>query len=212
MNWRRSSLAAIQRPLVIWLPRYAIVNLAEYAPDFYDWYSNVYEFIPPAKDFEQEKGRFITEFTKNDVHPADRMTNAEKQEWLHTLTALLAENSTHNSFRAQLLGNAGRLHQAIGNFDDALEQYGQSLEISQEIGDNAGLCATLFTIGHIHWQKEEKQEAMGAWVQVYLVAKKLNLAQALQALEGLAKQLDLDGGMAAWLAQVEKITTQGHRA
>lgn len=44
LNWRRSALASIARPLVIWLPQYAIAQVAEYAPDFYDWYSNVYEF------------------------------------------------------------------------------------------------------------------------------------------------------------------------
>ncbi|MEA3469722.1 MAG: tetratricopeptide repeat protein [Thermodesulfobacteriota bacterium] len=244
LNWRRSSLAAIGRPLVIWLPRYAIDNLAEYAPDLYDWYSNVYEFIPPAEDLKQEKSRFITEFTKNEVHPAQRMNNAEKQEWLHTLTALLAENPDHNAYRAELLGNLGRLHYAIGNLDDALEQFRKELTIRQDIGDKAGegttlnntsqiytarndydkalsflnkslniqqetndlagLCSTLFNIGLIHLQKEDTKKALDTWVQVYLLAKKLHLVQALQSLESLAKHLNLEGGLDGWQALAEK--------
>lgn len=245
LNWRRSSLAAIGRPLVIWLPRYAIDNLAEYAPDLYDWYSNVYEFIPPAEDLKQEKSRFITEFTKNEVHPAQRMNNAEKQEWLHTLTALLAKNPDDNAYRADLLGNSGNLHYAIGNLDDALEQFGKeltirqnigdkvgegttlnnisqiytvrgdydktlsflnkSLKIQQESGDLAGLCTTLLNIGHIHLQNEETKKALDTWVKVYLLAKKLHLAQVLQALESLAKHLNLEsGGLDGWQALAEK--------
>ena len=68
----------------------------------------------------------------------------------------------------------------------------------QEIGDNAGLCATLFNMGHIHRQNEEQQEAMTAWITVYKMAKSMGLAQALQALERLAGQLGMEGGLDAW--------------
>ncbi|MGB5686549.1 MAG: hypothetical protein WBM35_12095, partial [Candidatus Electrothrix sp.] len=53
LNWRRSALAAVGRPLVIWLPRHALDSMAEYAPDLYDWYSNVYEFASPKEEAEE---------------------------------------------------------------------------------------------------------------------------------------------------------------
>jgi len=358
LNYRRSSLAAIQRPLVIWLPRYAIDKLAEFAADFYDWYSNVYEFIPSAEDVDQITSRFVTEFESKNVHPAERMSSTEKQKWLHTLTALLDENPDQNKFRAKLLDSLGRLHQAIGNLDNALEHYEQSLSIQQEIGDKAGegstlnnisqifkargdydtalkylkqsldirqeigdksgegttlnnisgiyhangdydtalkylkqsldiqqeigdkagegttlnnisqiydsrgdydtalkylkqsldirqeigdkagegstlnnisaiyhangdydtalkylkqsldiqqeigdiagLCATLFNIGHIHYQNKEIPQSLKTWVEVYRLAKPMNLAQALDALENLAEQIELPGGTDGW--------------
>nr|WP_324292859.1 hypothetical protein [uncultured Desulfobacter sp.] len=81
----------------------------------------------------------------------------------------------------------------------------KSLAIRQEIGDISGLCATLFNMGHIHWQNDEPKEAMSAWVSVYGLAKKINLAQALEALENLADQLKLPGGMNGWETLLDKM-------
>ena len=72
----------------------------------------------------------------------------------------------------------------------------------------AGLCATLFNIGHIHYQNEEIPQAMKAWVEVYRRAKSMNLAQALDALGNLAEQLGLAGGLEGWekvAKQIEKM-------
>ena len=91
------------------------------------------------------------------------------------------------------LNNLATLSHARGDYDTALDYLKQSLAILREIGDQAGLCATLFNIGHIHMQKQEVQEAMSAWLHVYLIARQIGNAQALQALEGLAKQLGQPG-------------------
>jgi hypothetical protein len=47
LNWRRDAYARLGRPLVLWLPAYAIRFLARNAPDFYDWHSGLYEFDTP---------------------------------------------------------------------------------------------------------------------------------------------------------------------
>lgn len=62
----------------------------------------------------------------------------------------------------------------------------------------AGLCATLFNLGHIHAQKGEVQQAVSAWLTVYGIAKQINLAQALQALSALAPHLGLPPGLDGW--------------
>lgn len=72
-----------------------------------------------------------------------------------------------------------------------------SLKIRQEIGDMAGMCPTLFNMGHIHWQNEEKKEAFAKWIAAYQIAKKIGFAQALDALDSLAKKLGGDG-LAFW--------------
>ncbi len=149
VNWRRSALAAINRPLVIWLPRFALDKLAEHAPDFYDWYSNVYELASSAEELTQITEGFRTEFG-TDVHPADRLSKEEKQDWLHTLTALLDEHPERNGYRAKLLHDAALLHQAIGNYDDAFDLYKQSLIIRQEIGDEQGEGALLNSISNAY--------------------------------------------------------------
>ncbi|MEZ5535026.1 MAG: hypothetical protein R3F02_05310 [Thiolinea sp.] len=68
----------------------------------------------------------------------------------------------------------------------------------------AGLCATLFNMGHIHRQNEEVQEAVSAWVTAYQLAKKMNLAQLLEALENLAPRIGLEGGLAGWEALAQR--------
>ncbi|MCI5122399.1 MAG: tetratricopeptide repeat protein, partial [Candidatus Electrothrix sp. AUS4] len=104
------------------------------------------------------------------------------------------------------LNNISALYHARGDYETALDYLKQSLAIRREIGDVAGLCATLFNMGHIHIQNEEVQEALACWVQVYQRATKINLAQALAALENLAGQLGLEGGLDGWAKLAERFT------
>jgi len=96
------------------------------------------------------------------------------------------------------LNNISALYHAQGDYETALAYLKQSLAIQQQIGDKAGLCATLFNMGHIYMQNKQVQEAVGAWVTVYLIAKQMNLAQALKALADLAPQLGLPEGLEGW--------------
>ncbi len=102
------------------------------------------------------------------------------------------------------LNNISQIYDAKGDYDTALSFLKQSLAIRQDIGDTAGLCVTLFNMGHIHLQNEEKEQAIMAWVTVYRLAKPMQLAQVLQALEGLTEQLGLAGGLDAWEALAAK--------
>ena len=91
------------------------------------------------------------------------------------------------------LNNISQIYKVRGDYDTALHYLSDSLKIMQDIGDKSGECATLFNIGHIHWQANERQQAKQKWIQVYQIAKKINLAQVLAALESLAKQLGGEG-------------------
>ncbi|RMF01301.1 MAG: CHAT domain-containing protein [Chloroflexi bacterium] len=108
------------------------------------------------------------------------------------------------------LNNISQIYDARGDYDTALAYLERSLKIRQEIGDAAGLCATLFNMGHIYLQNEQVNEALSAWVTVYQLASRMNYAQALQALEGLARNLRLDEqlgvppGLAGWAALAQR--------
>jgi len=95
------------------------------------------------------------------------------------------------------LNNISQIFKARGDYETALDYLQQSLTIQREIGDLAGSCATLFNMGHIHWSNEDKQQAYAHWLQVYAIAKKIGEAQALAALESLAKHLGGEG-LAFW--------------
>ncbi len=49
------------------------------------------------------------------------------------------------------------------------------------------------------------QEAVGAWVTVYTIAKSMNLAQALQALSKLAPTLGMPEGLDGWEQLAQRI-------
>jgi ATP/maltotriose-dependent transcriptional regulator MalT len=103
------------------------------------------------------------------------------------------------------LNNISQIYDAQGDYETALKYLQQSLAIQQQIGDKAGLCATLFNMGHIHMQNNQVKEAVNAWVTVYVLAKQMNLAQALQALASLAPQLGLPEGLAGWENLAQRI-------
>ena len=96
------------------------------------------------------------------------------------------------------LNNMATTAHAQGDYETALTYLKQSLAIQQQIGDRAGLCATLFNMGHIHRQNNQMQEAVSAWVTVYVIAKQINEYQALQALSQLAPSLGLPEGLDGW--------------
>ena len=93
------------------------------------------------------------------------------------------------------LNNISQIYDARGDYETALTYLQQSLDIQQEIGDVAGLCATKFNIGHIQLQNEQLDEALKSWAGVYKIAKEIKLAQALEALTGLAEQFEFPNGI-----------------
>ncbi|WGZ92550.1 MAG: tetratricopeptide repeat protein [Candidatus Thiothrix putei] len=102
------------------------------------------------------------------------------------------------AYEGTTLNNISLIYSARGDYDTALDFLKKSLAIQQEIGDVAGLCTTLFNIAFIQWQNGEHDEAKRSWVKVYGIAKKINLAQILQALESLAGNIGLEGGLQGW--------------
>ena len=95
------------------------------------------------------------------------------------------------------MGELGNLYFSLGEFAEASSCWKESLTISREIGDIAGMCPTLFNIGRIHMQNQEPQQAMSAWISAYVFARKLDLAEALEHLDGLAKQIG-GSGLEIW--------------
>ena len=110
----------------------------------------------------------------------------------------IAQEIGDKSGEGTTLNNLSQIYDARGDYDTALEYLKQSLAIQKEIGDTAGLCITLLNMGHIYWQNEQQAEAKQTWLTVYKMAKPMQLAQVLDALEGLAEQIGLEGGLAGW--------------
>jgi len=121
LNWRRSALAKINRPVVIWLPAYRIKQLAEYAPDFYDWYSQTYEFNSSEQGLNEHHVLFQNTFIEPELGAHLHMSKNEKERWLHTLSSLLAEHLEKDSYYANLINEQGLLYHSLNYFNEALK-------------------------------------------------------------------------------------------
>jgi hypothetical protein len=55
----------------------------------------------------------------------------------------------------------------------------QSLAIRREIGDKAGLVATLHNMGHIAWQADNLEHAMTLWSEAFSIAMETRNAQGI---------------------------------
>ena len=118
--------------------------------------------------------------------------------WVQYLNLIRArENHLHEESNA--LHGLGMAYDARGDYERALTYLEESLKISQEIGDIAGLCATLFNMGHIYYyQKDDHPTGLQMWREVYQLAQPIKLAQVLDALENLANELELPAGLESW--------------
>ncbi|MBL8253175.1 MAG: tetratricopeptide repeat protein, partial [Candidatus Competibacter sp.] len=88
------------------------------------------------------------------------------------------------------IGNLSYIYQAHGDYETALRYLEESLALQRAIGDRAGLCPTLFNKGQVYyWQKNYHKQSLECWIETYRIAKEIGYAEALAALENLAKQL-----------------------
>ena len=129
-------------------------------------------------------------------------------EYLEQALAICREVG-NRSGEGTTLNNLSQIHRARGDYDRALEYMGQSLAICREIGDRPGMCLRLFNLGHIQLTKQDTEAAMSSWLTAFQIAKETGLAQALNALEALAKQMGHEDGLGFWESLSAKATAPG---
>ncbi len=93
-----------------------------------------------------------------------------------------------------ILSNISQLYDVRGDYVAALEYAKQAETVQMAIGEKAGLCATLFNMGHLYWKSNQQKEALSVWQRSYQMAKSMELAQVLTAFEKLAEKVDLPAG------------------
>jgi tetratricopeptide (TPR) repeat protein len=137
VNWRREAYARLDRPVVVWLPEYAVRYLARNAPDFFDWNSGLYVFETPASerpdllktslDALKEKGS------------ADELPTGEKRRREAYLKSLLAEYDGDSDFdrdaRADILLRLTELHRERASYAAARAYAQKALNMSRTIED-----------------------------------------------------------------------------
>ncbi len=141
LNWRRGAFQKMSRPMVFWLPEYALTVLARNAPDLYDWYSGVYDLEIP-----QQMRADVARATLDTIRQTeDRrwMDKDERDRWEDVLRELLA--ATHQpgneltnkskeiaTEQSSLLNQLGKLYYEQARYPLAKDYFERALKIDEE--------------------------------------------------------------------------------
>ncbi len=150
INWRRNVYSQLNRNLVIWLPEYALNLLARTASDFYDWHTAVFEFPVPDSEKPHLIGQSLLGFMEGETHAANRMTLDEKKRWLSVLNGLLDETPKDTVEYARLLNDLGRLNISLGEYQESLTYFNESLDIHRKLLNYEGIGTALNNISQVY--------------------------------------------------------------
>jgi len=161
VNWRRGTYADLGRPLVVWLPEYAIRYLARNAPDFFDWNSGLYVFETPESDrpdlFETPLDVLEEEGT------AESLPTEEKRRREAYLKSLLEEYSGDSDFdrdaRANILLRLTELYVGRASYDRARSCARQALDLARTIEDRGGEARARHDLATIALRQGDYKEA-----------------------------------------------------
>lgn len=106
------------------------------------------------------------------------------------------------------LNNLSGIYDARGDYDTALRYLEQSLAIQREIGDKAGLVATLHNMGHIAWQADNAEHAMTLWSEALTIAMETRDAQGLFHTAGTLGQVFASAGALAQARQLLQLAVE----
>jgi tetratricopeptide (TPR) repeat protein len=163
LNWRRAAYQRLGRPLAFWLPEYALAMVAREAPDFYDWNSGVFEIEVPQP---QREALLADALALPDEAEAS-LPVEEKRARLRLLEGLWeeyrGESLAERQARLQVALKMARLHESLGDYNQARRLYEESLHIAEELGDRAGVARVLHNLGVLAQQQGDYgQPGLGA--------------------------------------------------
>lgn len=175
VNWRRGTYERLGRPLVVWLPAYAIRYLARNAPDFFDWNSGLYVFKTP------ESGRpslLQASLDRLDVGvKGESLSKEEKRHYEAYLNSLLEEYEGDLEFdqkaRTDVLLRLARLYTGRGSYERARQLAREALALSRTIGDRVKeveahdqLATIALARDEVDSAKEQLREMLKAFQEV----------------------------------------------
>jgi len=144
LNYRRELLVEMKVSAVFWVTDGELAALAEKAPDFFRFHSEIFEILDLPAAGEQQ--HFLSELTQ-DAHVRELRAHADEippQIILRQrLLTELGDESESRSSRAGLLFNLGQLHEAAYQYPEAVDDYAAAAGLFREIGDLNGLQVSL---------------------------------------------------------------------
>lgn len=141
-----------QCPLFFWLPRYALQNIARFAPDIWSWRAGVFYFDSPDKGKENEIAFLKTMLQRFELSSASQRDLTQHIDNLLRLARLYIELAeTHQALSymqqvkdlcgelkdqgqvAECYGKVGEMYQLQGNKQKAQSYFNKALSIAKMI-------------------------------------------------------------------------------
>ncbi|MFQ5869066.1 MAG: tetratricopeptide repeat protein [Candidatus Zixiibacteriota bacterium] len=159
-----------------------------------EWYESSYgQGLPretnrpePLKPYEEMIFHYFESGTKDDILKGARITNYvdrfldrfglyDKDLQMLERSKQILEGAALQKSKdyAAHLNNIGMIHDARGEYDEALRYYNDSLKIKKEIGDRAGEATTLGNIAAIDFGRGKYGEALTGYEDVLEIQKEL---------------------------------------
>jgi tetratricopeptide (TPR) repeat protein len=164
LNFVRDAYARLApHPVVFVLPDYAITRVANFAPDFWAWKSEVFKFktSTEARDFAFDKinsDRILGNYLK-----------PEKQERIDLLHRLLMAanpsgsdpaSNPNESIQINILIQLGLAYFSLSEFNQAIDFYDQALSLARKLGDRNGEANSLNNLGNAYCSLGQYQQAI----------------------------------------------------
>jgi hypothetical protein len=132
LNFRRGIYQRLGRPLLLWLPTYAMKLFARHAADFHDWYSGTFVFsttktIPLSSSYATFATKEASIFWKGE----------EEKKFILTLidTVSLPKNENEKQLLSVLLLLLSLIEMKSGNNEASLSQIDKAIHILESLGD-----------------------------------------------------------------------------
>jgi len=168
-------------PLALWLPDYALTALARKAPDFWAWRSGLYEFSPEREIADTS----FAPLRADPLYVRSSLSEQAKRERLAMLKGLLADyrelgNSSRERYvQAKIMHDMGMIHQDLGEWLEAREEYEEALKIVRVLGSKAGVAASLHQLGALAQEAEDYGEARRLYDESLEISRELGNKQGV---------------------------------
>lgn len=162
LNLQRETLSTIPFKLVFWVRENALREIAEKAPDFWAWRSEVFDFrfvkaelAGPISTLGINEKRFID---KNQDEIARRINLYEE-----ILTQNEHEKKPEMRTIAFLSDKLAEMHYYSGDFEHAEKYWEKCADIYKQVDDRSGLAICLWNQGIIFSKKGNKKKQIELW-------------------------------------------------
>ena len=177
LNQQRDYFLELKHPVLLWVPEWLAAVLPRLAPDFFRIRSGVFEFRTLREEMSEAMQR-VSEMP----HYYESLEDINRRIRIYE-KLLKGMDESKESDRRRLAGlnvNLGDVLRARGDYDQALTHYRKSLEISEKLGDLAGISTSYHQIGMVYHARGDYDQALTHY------RKSLEIKEKLGDLAGIA--------------------------